>query len=153
VVKSAIKHQENFILVRTHFASQTKEEAEQLLKETIKESNDLFVLSLWANFERFVRDYLQKKGKKLQEISPPTLASSFYQHLYKELEYWKANDILNILKGLLTDKNLIGQAKQILEYRDWIAHGRNPDKYPSANITPKFAYNTLSEIVKQLLLN
>jgi hypothetical protein len=53
----------------------------------------------------------------------------------------------------LADKNLIGQAKQILEYRDWIAHGRNPDKYPSANITPKFAYNTLSEIVKQLLLN
>jgi hypothetical protein len=36
VVKSAIKYQENFILARTHFASQTKEEAEQLLKETIK---------------------------------------------------------------------------------------------------------------------
>jgi hypothetical protein len=29
-------------------------------------------------------------------------------------------------------KNLIDVAQQILECRDWVAHGKNPQKLPSA---------------------
>jgi len=46
---------------------------------------------------------------------------------------------------------LIGQAKQILAYRDWVAHGKNPKNPPSRDMKPLAAYNTLNEIVETLL--
>jgi hypothetical protein len=61
--------------------------------------------------------------------------------------------MLDLLKSILPSSNLIGQARQILEYRDWIAHGKNPETAPSANITPTFAYEILSEVVRFMLLN
>ncbi len=131
--------------------------AEQLIQQSEKDSKDLFILGLWATFERFVRDYLQQKGTALQQsMQPPTLADSFYQHLYKEVEYWKPADILDFLKDSLFTtvggKNLIGVAKQILEYRDWVAHGKNPHKLPSAiYLKPKIVYETLDEIINTLL--
>ncbi len=42
--------------------------------------NDLFVLALWATFERCIRDYLQVKGDKLKTVSPATLAEPLYEH-------------------------------------------------------------------------
>jgi hypothetical protein len=43
-------------------------------------------------------------------------------------------------------------AKQILEYRDWVAHGKNPNKLPSATyLKPKIVYETLNEIINTLL--
>jgi len=63
--------------------------------------------------------------------------------------------MLDLLKKTLftSHSHLIGQAKQILVYRDWVAHGKNPNKHPSSNVRAKFAYNTLNNIVETLLLN
>jgi len=100
-----------------------------LIKQSETDNKDLFILGLWASFERFVRNYLQQKSTALQKsMQPPTLADSFYQHLYKEVEYWKPTEILDFFKESLFStvggKNFIGIAKQILEYRDWVAHGK-----------------------------
>jgi len=46
--------------------------------------------------------------------------------------------------------DLIGHAKQVLAYRDWVAHGKNPKKPPSATPNPTDAYNTLNDIVEIL---
>lgn len=140
-----------------HTPFPTLENAQALIEQSETDSKDLFILGLWATFERFVRDYLQQKGTVLQQsMQPPTLANSFYQHLYKEVEYWKPADILDFLKDSLFltvgGKNLIGVAKQILEYRDWVAHGKNPHKLPSAiYLKPKIVYETLNEIINTLL--
>jgi predicted transcriptional regulator len=45
---------------------------------------------------------------------------------------------------------LIGSAKQILEYRNWVAH-RNPKKRSPVRIVPNMAYDTLNEIIETLL--
>lgn len=149
-----LKYQRHLL---NHTKFPTQDNIESLIQQTEKDNKDLFILGLWASFERFVRDYLQQKGTALKtSMQPPTLADSFYQHLYKEVEYWKPADILEFLKdSLFTSiggKNLIGVAKQILEYRDWVAHGKNPRKLPSAtHLKPKIVYETLNEIVNILL--
>jgi len=131
--------------------------AEFLITDCQTESQDLFILGLWATSERFIRKYLQQKSIVIQQyVQPPTLGNSFYQYLYKEIEYWKPTDILDFLKESLfttqNDKNLIGLAKQILVYRDWVAHGKNPHKLPSAtHLKPKQAYDTLNKIINILL--
>ena len=44
-----------------------------------------------------------------------------------------------------------GKLKQILKYRNWIAHGRNPNDLPSVPSTdPKTTYETILEFVSQM---
>jgi len=46
------------------------------------------------------------------------------------------------------NKQFVGHAKQILDYRNWIAHGRNPKRQPViSNLVPSTAYNTLNTII------
>ncbi|RKZ53925.1 MAG: hypothetical protein DRR16_17595 [Candidatus Parabeggiatoa sp. nov. 3] len=89
--------------------------------------DDLFVLSLWATFERYLIDFFQVKGEKIREILPSDLAEVYYEHLSREIEYWKPMEILDLLKRSLFKGNeqLIELAKDILKYRNWVAHGRN----------------------------
>ncbi len=128
-----------------------------LLRQSEEESQDLFILGLWATFERFLRTYLQHKGEAIkQHVQPFTLGDSLYRHFHKEAEYWKPVEILDFLKDSLfvttAEKNQMGLAKQILEYRDWVAHGKNPNRLPSAKeLKPKTAYDTLNEIINTLL--
>ncbi len=119
IAKAANKHQDRkYLFIKTSDLHQlSKYEAQKAFDQGRKESEELFVLSFWAAFERFIRIYLQEKGKKLQEISPISLASSIYSYFEKEVEFWKAEDILDLLKSTLSPRTtLIGQAKQILKY-------------------------------------
>jgi hypothetical protein len=117
--------------------------------------DDLFVLSLWATFERYLIDFFQAKGEKIREIFPSDLANVYYEHLSKEIEYWKPMEILDLLKRSLFKGNeqLIDLAKDILKYRNWVAHGRNPNNLPAMNITPQMAYERLDEVMSILILN
>jgi len=82
-----------------------------------------------------------------------SLASSIYPYFEKEVEFWKAEDILDLLKSTLAPRaSLIGQAKQILQYRNWIAHGKNTNKIPP-QVTSVYAFDILNEIVDLILLN
>jgi len=156
IAKKAINHPEKLILLKkTRFRLQSITDAETSITQSAEITEDLFVLSLWSTYERFVRIYLQQKGTTLQTIQPAILAPSMYTYFCDEVEFWKPNQILDLLKKTLftTHSHMIGQAKQILAYRDWIAHGKNPDKQPSSNITAPFAYKILNEIVETLLLN
>ena len=75
-----------------HLLNHTKfpisDNLELLIKQSEIDNKDLFILGLWASFERFVRDYLQQKSTALQKsMQPPTLADSFYEHLYLENDW------------------------------------------------------------------
>ncbi|MCK5524904.1 MAG: hypothetical protein KAI83_17395 [Thiomargarita sp.] len=98
----------------------------QEITQAQKEVEALFVFSLWATFERFVISYLQDKSAVLQQhVVPSDLASPFYEQVKKEIEFWKTDDMLELLKKIpAIDKNLIGQTRAILRYRNWIAHGK-----------------------------
>ncbi len=149
------KYQRRLLNKTTLFPIPT--DAELLITNSEIESQDLFILGLWATFERFIRMYLQQKSLVIQQyVQPATQGHSFYQYLYKEIEFWKPTEILDFLKESLfttpSDRHLIGLAKQILAYRDWVAHGKNPHKLPSAtHLKPKQAYDALNQIIKTLL--
>lgn len=109
----------------------------------------LFVVSLWAEFERFLRTYLQNKGTVLKTVRPTGLGEAIYTHFSEEVEYWKPEEILDFLKwNMLTgNESLAGEAKDIYRYRSAIVHGKLPDK----KIYPNYAHAKLSGIISILL--
>ncbi|HIE01284.1 MAG TPA: hypothetical protein EYP59_13510 [Thiotrichaceae bacterium] len=125
------------------------------LRNSSKVIDDLFVLSLWATFERYLIDFFQVKGEKIREILPSNLADVYYEHLSREIEYWKPMEILDLLKRSVFKGNeqLIELAKDILKYRNWVAHGRNPNNLPAINITPQMAYERLDDVMSILIIN
>jgi hypothetical protein len=141
------------LLQRTVVENQNLIDAKSMIQKSIKESDALFVLDMWATFERFLRNDLQKRGQLLLDNKPPALGHSIYQHFEKEVEFWKPAEILDFLKDSLfkNQPDLIGHAKQILAYRDWVAHGKNPNKPPATDMKPLAAYKTLNEIIETLL--
>jgi len=78
IAKVANKHpdRENLFVKANDFRLLSYIDAKKAFEEGKKESEALFVLSLWATFERFIRTYLQEKGQKLQEILPSSLANA-----------------------------------------------------------------------------
>ena len=157
IAERAIKTKEakQRLLQRTCVEKLTLTDAMCMIKEANKESDALFVLNIWEVFERFLKNDLQERGKLLRDTKPPALGNSIYQHFKKEVEFWRPGKILDFFKNSLfkDQTNLIGHAKQILAYRDWVAHGKNPKTPPSSDIKPLAAYNTLNEIVETLLAN
>jgi len=160
VAQRAIKTQQPTVrqrlLQRTQLETQTLNEAEHLITQNIQEAKGLYVFTLWAAFERFLRDYLQYKYKEaiLQQMTPPDFANVMYNHINKEVEYWRPEDLLDALHESLlkNDPQLAGNAKAIYNYRNWIAHGKNAKKNVSP-VLPKSAYLTLDSIVNILLAN
>jgi hypothetical protein len=156
IAKRAIKTDEpkarQRLLQRTDLETKTTIDAEHLIRESENESDALFVLALWATFERFLRDYLQHKGQALLNVTPSDLAGEMYLYFHKEVEFWQPDEILNFLKlSLLKHKTqLAGHAKVVYNYRNWIAHGKGSAKTVSP-VTPHKAYETLAEIVNILL--
>jgi len=157
IAKRAIKTSEpkarQRLLQRTEIETETIIDAEILIEESKNESDALFVLALWATFERFLINYLQHKGTVLQNVTPSDLAEEMYHHFHKEVEFWQPDEILNFLKlSLLKHKTqLAGNAKVVYNYRNWIAHGKSSSKIVSP-VTPHKAYETLNEIVNIMLL-
>jgi len=154
VAKRAVKQQQLNLFANSNWL--TRQNAHDEIAKTATEVNDLFVFSLWAAFERFVITYLQSKAVGLQEtVVPLSLANPLFEYVHKEMEYWSPKDILDLLKNVQSiDKNAIGKAKQILEYRNWVAHGKDVKKTSSVKaMTPLYTYQTLNEIVNILLSN
>ena len=118
--------------------------------------DELFVVDLWAIFERLLRQYLQQKGHLLKKITPADLAQAVYAHFFEQVEYWKPDEILDFLKlNLLKDKlQLAGDAKAVYRYRSWIVHGKKDDAEDKVTpIPPKTTYATLGKISQILLAN
>lgn len=132
----------------TIFLGAPVDEASVLIENSRKDADDFFVLTLWVIFERFIIDYVRNKCEKLKDIAPQEIGANLHSKLEREIEFWRIDDILDLLKGPLNGM-LIGNAKQIKDYRDWIAH-RNERRPTPVKVTPKSAYDILSSIVQQI---
>jgi hypothetical protein len=141
VAKRAVKQQQSNLFADSNWL--TRQNAHENIDKTATEVSDLFVFSLWAAFERFIITYLQTKAIGLQKtVVPITLANPLSEYVQKEMEYWTPKDILDLLKNVQSiDKNTIGKTKQILEYRNWIAHGKDMKKTSSVKaMTPIYTF-------------
>src|SRR5216684_6003434 len=145
IAKRAVFRQNLQLLNKTDFASVSMRDGAEWIETSRQASDDLTIVSLWATFERHLVQYLQTKSQKLREVEPRRLGERFRHKLDEEIERWRPNDILDLFKGQV-DSDLIGQAKQIKDYRDWIAH-KNPRRQPPAKIEANRAHIVLSQII------
>jgi len=128
------------------FYAQPIPESLERVEEAKAQVADLAVLALVATFERAVRDFLGG----LQRNSTPgenPIDEAVRTELLSDLEYWNLSDRILRVFGNQIPGPVIGQVRQIVEYRNWVAHGRSKNKPPSAKVVPQFAYRTLSEFL------
>ncbi|MDR3554457.1 MAG: hypothetical protein P4L55_06870 [Syntrophobacteraceae bacterium] len=131
------------LLSNTGFAAASLEDADRIIVKGRNEWDDFVILSLWAVFERLIIDFVREKAKILLDQHPRQFTEKLHGLVDGQIEFWKIGDKLDLFKGVV-DVELIGQAKQIKYYRDWIVH---KSKIPAANVTPIQAYNVLHRIV------
>jgi hypothetical protein len=135
---------------RTIFETLQVSEVGHLADSANKELADLIVLALFANFEWQLRDEILNKSSKLVEVVPTALGERLDVLAKKEIERWRTDEIIDLFDFAVSGTTR-GRMKQILEYRNWIAHGKNPDKLPAAKTTePKTTYDTIVNFITQI---
>lgn len=150
VTRRSIKKEVSILYNRTIFENSKQDEVNLMLESAAKDLADLIVLGLFATFERQLRAEILNKSSKLQEIIPAELEERINTLAQKEIERWRIGEIIDLF-DFLVDENVRGKLKQILQYRNWIAHGKSPNALPSVrSADPKTTYETILEFVSQM---
>jgi len=108
--------------------------------------NDLVVLSLVATFERTLRDFVMGRPGCMLASGDP-IDEAIHSAILNDVEYWRIADrLIGIFRGPVAPA-LIGQIRQIIGYRNWVAHGRATVDPPDGNVAPQFAYDELTRFL------
>ncbi|MFH1114979.1 MAG: hypothetical protein V1792_13795 [Pseudomonadota bacterium] len=145
--KMAARGEEAF-LAKTVFVEMSLDQAEQSIDHSRHELDNWVVLTLWAQFEHFLISYVREKGGLLSQTRPEAFAAKLQDKFDREVGDWKRSEILDLFKGIV-ETDLIGQAKQIKEYRDWVAH-KSRRRQPSSRTSPKLAFEVLKAIIDKV---
>lgn len=148
IAQQNIERENLEFIQKTSFNYASKNEAKTWIQSSRMGSDHYVILSLWAVFERKLYEYIQTQGLYFSSRELTKIQRKIKQKIEKEMEYWRAIDVLDLLKECV-GADLIGQAKQVKQYRDWIAH-RNESKGAPTNVPPQSAYTILSEILEIL---
>jgi hypothetical protein len=128
-----------------HGKAQSENEAD--LDRAIEELNRLVILALTAIFERTLRDHL---------CALPVIASpsgnphhdAVRSEILKDVEFWNISSrVLDLFATV--DGTLRGEVKQIIDYRNWVAHGRTSAGPPPVVMTPAKAHLRLTAFLTQ----
>lgn len=111
------------------------------------EIDDLAIVVMVAVFERRLRDHLAGLPPVAVPFSDP-LAEAVRGQLLDDMEFWENSKKLLGLFQSSVPADLIGQVRQIIDYRNWVAHGRNPRKPPGVTLTPVQVHERLSEFLR-----
>lgn len=142
----SINREEYHLLNRTNFIGTPPGNADELIRKSRSDADDHVILSLWVVFERKLFEYLERISKKISQNNESEFYKKVQIKIEDEIEYWKLDAILDLFKAVVSPE-LIGNAKQVKKYRDWVAH-RNPNKGAPANVPPRTAYEILSSIIE-----
>ncbi len=145
VASRSIEKGEFHLMSKTKFVGSAVDAAKRMIKDSQTSIDDFVIVSLWAVFERKLLEYVQAEGRRLLQKMPSNFNAQIHKKVQNEMEYWKTDEILDLFKTVV-NAELIGNAKQVKRYRDWIAH-KNPKKGPPANVPPQTAYRILSDII------
>jgi hypothetical protein len=105
------------------------------------------VLALFAAFERGLRLSIQNMLSVNLHAQNQTVLR-FAELSNESVERWTMTDMLFALRDIV-DGATRGQVKQVYEYRNWVAHGKNPSRVPTANTSPAPVYALLSQFIIQ----
>ena len=110
--------------------------------ETENLIEDLFIVEIFSCFERFLRNKILA-GIRMEE------PFFWKEKVTEHLEYMRVADILEALKAGGIDPNAIGYLKQVKDYRDWVAHGRNEQKPPPVS---RVDFNKAFELIRDIMI-
>jgi len=132
---------------KTFFLGKQKEEVNKRISDVEEELDDIMILSLFASFERELRVSIQSIiDLNINKNNP--IIIKFIDLTSESIERWTMNDIVNAFDGIVT-KDIRSKVKQIYEYRNCVAHGKNPNRVASIKTDPKTVYMSLFSFIKQ----
>jgi hypothetical protein len=128
------------------FFSQALTESTARLKGAKKELEQLVVLALVAIFERTLRDYLVQMPLTSLPPGDPH-GDAVRAEIIQDLEFWNISRVIGVFPAV--DSAVRGQVKQIMDYRNWVAHGHTLAKSAPANVVPVKAHQQLTAFLLQ----
>lgn len=136
------------LLKGTLFLAAKPDDAEKAIKDAEKRAGDLVILALFATFERFVIEQLQSARQWLEGGHPTEYAKNLAEKFEGAVERWQFGEILDLFKVEI-HPDLLGQAKSIKKYRDWVAH-QNSTKPTPPQAVPRQTYEILTRIIEEI---
>jgi hypothetical protein len=117
------------------------------LQAAQEEIERLVVLALTAIFERTLRDYLVQMP--LTTLLPGDAhGEAVREEIIKDIELWNISArLMAVFPGV--DPAVRGQVKQIVDYRNWVAHGHTRAKPAPTNVVPVRAHQALTAFLLQ----
>lgn len=129
------------------FALKPLSEARRLLETAAGELDDLAVLSLASLFEKVLLDHLMLVAERtIRDHSVEPFARSVCEYAFEKADRWHFPDVLDLFKSIV-GSGVVGDVKQVYEYRNWVAHGRR--KLKPLALDPREAYQRLSEFLER----
>lgn len=110
------------------------------------ELDNLVVLAMVAVFERVLRDHVLRTVASAFPGSNPTIAA-IGSELAKDAEFWNVSSRL-IDVFVIVPEDIRGNAKQLVEFRNWVAHAHFLANPPPMNAEPNMSHQRLSEFLK-----
>lgn len=135
-------------VTRKHvFHAKPLAETTSWLDSASEELDRMVVLALTAIFERTLRDYLAQFPQRALPPGDPH-HDAIREEMLKDIEFWNISSrVVEVFPAVAP--NLRGQAKQIIDYRNWVAHGHTLARPAPANIVPAKAYQQLTDFLLQ----
>lgn len=147
VMKKLIKKNPEIIPLQSVLAAKELSKTTKLLETSIIELNDLAIVSLVSIFEQPLIEYFKKLIQK--QMNPnDEFTNNISHYIIQKAERGRFTEIIDLFKPLV-DFKLVGMVKQVYEYRNWVAHGKDSITNP-ASVDPVSAYGRLSEFLKAL---
>ena len=139
----------DIIMAKHCFFHHSREDAIKEIDKTELDLNNSAVVALVAAFERSFRDHLQTILKNSLLENGPVIAAMKIE-FKDEIEYWNLKDpIIDKIFNLQVEPDLRGQVKQIIVYRNAVAHGHPIDGDPPEYSKPKTVHKRLTEFMRQ----
>lgn len=151
-MKYLINKNPDAVPLKSLLVSRELSEANELLDTAILELNDQTIISLVSVFEQTLIHCLREiiKNQMNSEVKDEVYFK-LKEYTIKQAEHGRFNDMIDLFSRS-SDKSLAGLVKQIYKYRNWVAHGKRPEKVP-AKTDPVSAYRNLSEFLNQLQIS
>ncbi len=127
---------------------ESKEISLASIKGAERELADLVVLSLVATFERTLRDHVMERPGRII-VSDDPVDAAIHEAILNDIEYWRIADRLIGIFEKRIGSDLRGQVRQIIGYRNWVAHGRATAIPPDGNVAPQFAFEQLTGFLER----
>ncbi len=127
-------------------ASLSISDAKESLDSAYTELQDLTIVSLIAIFEKIIIKHIFDICIKDSSLLKDEFSKTAMEYVTKLKDRWSLMNILDIYKSIVSS-NVVGEIKQIIEYRNWVAHGKKNNK--PLSLSPEIAYQRLSAFIKQ----